>query len=208
MSITIFIIILNVIISVYVFSNQEAFEKLCFIPEKVWYDKDWIRILSSGFLHANWNHLLFNMLTLYFFGEGVEIFFTALYGGAGHTIFILFYLVAIVVANLPDLYFEKDNYSYRAVGASGAVSAVLFAYILFNPTAVLLIQFFIPCPAVLFGVGYLAYSIYMAKRGLDNIGHLAHFGGAVFGFLFPLFYQPSLFLDFLQQISYKITHLI
>jgi len=208
MSIPLFIILLNVIISIYAFSNQNTFERLCFMPEKVWYYKDWIRILSSGFLHANWNHLLFNMLTLYFFGQGVENYFMMLYGNAGHIVFVIFYFAAIVVANLPDLYVEKDNHNYRAVGASGAVSAILFAYILFNPTAVLLIQFFIPCPAALFGIGYLAYSFYMAKRGMDNIGHLAHFGGAIFGFVFPLLYQLSLFIDFINQIIFKITHLL
>ena len=111
-SITIVIIIINVIISLVAFQDEEAFYKLCFWPDRVWHDREWIRILSGGFLHANMPHLLFNMISLFFFGPMVEDHFMIEFGGAGHTAFIIFYLLATVVANIPDLYEHKnDQYS-------------------------------------------------------------------------------------------------
>ena len=199
-SITIVIIVINVIISLVAFQDEEAFYKLSFWPEKVWHDKEWIRILSGGFLHVNMTHLFFNMFSLFFFGPFVEAYFLMEFGAAGHTAYIVFYLLAIVVANIPDLSQHKDDPYFRAVGASGAVSAVIFAAILFDPTNELRIYMFIPIPAFLFGILYLIYSAYMAKNQSDNIGHLAHFSGAIFGIAFPLAFQPTLFMECLHKI--------
>jgi membrane associated rhomboid family serine protease len=200
-SITNIIILINVIISFIAFRNEDAFYKLCFWPEKVWHEKEWIRILSGGFLHANMTHLLFNMITFYFFGPIVEYYFMHEFGAAGHTSYIIFYFLAVVVANVPDLYQHKDDPQYRAVGASGAVSAIIFANILFNPLSKIYL-FLIPIgiPAYLFGVLYLIYSAYMARRQSDNIGHLAHFSGAIFGIIYPLVFQPTLFMECINQI--------
>jgi membrane associated rhomboid family serine protease len=200
-SITIIIIIINVIISFVAFQDEEAFYKLCFWPEKVWHEKEWIRILSGGFLHANTPHLLFNMFSLFFFGPMVEDNFMSEFGSAGHTAFIIFYLLGTIVANIPDLYEHRDDQYYRAVGASGAVSAVIFASILYSPLSRIYL-FFIPVgiPAYLFGVLYLVYSAYMSRKQADNIGHLAHFSGAIFGIVFPLVFQPALFMDCLHKI--------
>jgi membrane associated rhomboid family serine protease len=201
MSITVIIIVINVIISFVALQNQETFNKLCFWPTRVWYDKEWIRLLSGGFLHGNMPHLLFNMISLYFFGPYVETYFAILFPGIGMTVFIVFYVLAVVVANIPDLYQQKDNQYFRAVGASGAVSAVIFASILFSPLTSIYL-FFIPIgiPAFIFGVLYLAYSAYMSRRQADHIGHLAHFSGAIFGFVFPLLFHPELFMTFLGKI--------
>jgi membrane associated rhomboid family serine protease len=205
LSITVIIVIINVIISFVAFQDENAFYKLCFWPERVWHEKEWIRILSGGFLHANLAHLAFNMIALYSFGQYVELRFMGEFGGAGMTTYIIFYILATVVANIPDLYQHKDDQYIRAVGASGAVSAVVFASILFAPlNSVYLFFIPIPIPAYLFGVVYLIYSAYMAKRQADNIGHLAHFSGAIFGIVFPLIFEPTLFMDSLHQITSKL----
>jgi membrane associated rhomboid family serine protease len=198
-SITFIIILINVIISLVAFRDQDAFYKLCFWPERVWHDREWIRILSGGFLHANMTHLFFNMFSLFFFGPFVEDSFMSEFGSAGHTAFIIFYVAAIVFANIPDLLEHKNDQNYRAVGASGAVSAVIFASILYNPVTTIYV-FFFPVTAYLFGVLFLAYSAYMSRRQMDNIGHLAHFSGAVFGIIFPLIFQPTLFMECLHKI--------
>lgn len=198
-SITTIIIAINVLISFVAFNDSAAFYKLCFWPVKVWHEKEWIRLLSGGFLHANMPHLFFNMFSLFFFGPIVEYNFMLEFGSAGHTAFIVFYILATVVANLPDLVEHKDNQYYRAVGASGAVSAVIFASILFSPLDTIYV-FFFPITAYLFGVLYLVYSAYMARKQADNIGHMAHFSGALFGIVFPLIFQPTLFMDFIHKI--------
>jgi membrane associated rhomboid family serine protease len=203
MSATILIIIATCLVSFSAFNNENIFNQLAFWPEKIWHDKEYHRMFTGGLLHADMTHLFFNMISLYFFGPNIEAYFYRYFEG-GTYFFIAFYIVAVIVAHLPDLFLHKDNYYYRGVGASGAVSAVIFASILFDPTNLIYIQFFIPVPAVLFGVGYLFYSVYMSKRGGDNIAHLAHFGGAVFGFVFPLLLQPSL----IQTFFSKITHFL
>jgi len=199
-SITNIIIAINVIISFVAFQDENAFYKLCFWPEKVWHEKEWIRILSGGFLHANMPHLLFNMFSFYFFGPIVEGYFMQEFGAAGHTSYIIFYILAVVVANIPDLYQHKDDPQYRAVGASGAVSAVIFATILFSPLSLIYLFMFLKMPAFVFGILFLIYSAYMARRQSDNIGHLAHFSGAIFGIVYPLVFQPTLFMECLNQI--------
>ena len=201
LSITLIIIIVNVIISLVAFQDNESFYKLCFWPDRFWNDKEYIRILSGGFLHAHMPHLFFNMFSLFMFGPIVESYFMDEFGGAGHTMYILFYISAVVVANIPDLFEHKNDPAYRAVGASGAVSAVVFASIIFSPMSLIGI-FIIPpiIPAYIFGILFLLYSAYMSRRQLDNIGHLAHFSGAMYGVLFPLLFQPSLFTEFLHKI--------
>ena len=200
LSITVIIIIVNVIISFTAFQDQDAFYKLCFWPDRVWNNKEWIRLISGGFLHANVPHLLFNMMSLYFFGPYVEYSFMKEFGPTGHTTFIIFYALAVVIANIPELFEHKNDPQYRAVGASGAVSAVIFASIVYSPLNTIYV-FFFPITAYMFGILYLIYSAYMSRRQLDNIGHLAHFSGAVFGIIFPLIFQPSLFMDFIQKIT-------
>jgi membrane associated rhomboid family serine protease len=199
-SITTIIIAINVIISFVAFQDEEAFYKLCFWPDRIWHNKEWIRILSGGFLHANTTHLLFNMISLFFFGPLVEDNFMSEFGAAGHTAYIIFYMLATIVANIPDLYEHRYDPNYRAVGASGAVSAVIFASILVRPLDELRLYFFIPIPAFIFGVLYLVYSAYMSRRQSDNIGHLAHFSGAIFGIVFPLIFEPTLFMECMHKI--------
>jgi len=162
--------------------------------------QDYLRIISHAFLHADWGHLFFNMLTLWFFGEMVENYFIQLFS-AGKFLYILLYLSGIIVSAIPTILRYKNNQYYNSIGASGAVSAVLFAGILFNPHMSIFIMFIpIPIPAFLFGIAYLAYSQYMSRHSRDNINHDAHFYGAVFGFTFPIVFKPVLIILFFQQL--------
>lgn len=148
-----------------------------------------IRMFTSAFLHADIMHLAFNMYTLFIFSPVV-------FGNLGDFSFLSIYLVSLISGSLLTLYFHKDDYNYRAIGASGAVTGVLYAAILLEPNMGLYL-FFIPIaiPAYLFGIGYLFYSIYGMKAKNDNIGHTAHFGGAIGGFVFTLLRQPSLLTE-------------
>lgn len=183
------------------FNNLEWFDKLKLNPYMVYHRKEWHRLFSHGLVHANWSHLLFNMLTLYFFGENVEMYFKAIFGTKGTLFYTLMYVFAIAVASTRSMYLNKNNHWYNSVGASGAVSAVLFASILFNPFIGIYLFFIpIPIPGFIFGPLYLAYSHYMSKQNLDNIGHDAHFLGAVFGFVFPIICNYKIFLYFIDQL--------
>lgn len=181
--------------------KPEWFTKFMFNAPMILKENQYERLISHGFIHANWTHLIFNMLTLYFFGPFVEGTFKILFGSIGGILFIVFYLLSIIASAIPDLIKHRDDYYYNAVGASGAISALVFAAILFNPTMKLMfILLPIPVTAWVFGLLYLGYSYYMAKRNTDNIGHNAHFWGAVFGFIFPILLKPQLLIIFFQQI--------
>ena len=186
------------------FNDREFTNKFMFNAFMIYHRKDWKRLITHGFLHADWMHLIFNMLTLYFFGDAVEKMFILSYGKlAGTTIYLLLYLSAIPLASLKSLIKYKDAHWYNSLGASGAVSAVLFAAILFNPDMRLLIMFIpIPIPAWLFGILYLGYSQYMSKQGGDNINHDAHFWGSVYGFLFPLLFNFHYLEVFVNRLIY------
>jgi membrane associated rhomboid family serine protease len=147
-----------------------------------------IRMISSGFLHVDMGHLFFNMVTLWFFAPLVLAYL-------GNWTFVLIYLGSLIFGNLLTYVFNKNNYSYRAVGASGAVTGILYSAILLQPDMMLGLFFVIPIPAYLFGILYLLYSIYGMKSKNDNIGHSAHFGGAVGGYVITLIEQPQLLVD-------------
>ena len=149
--------------------------------------KPWT-FLTYAFFHFGFMHLLFNMLTLWFFAPLVLSYL-------GNWTFILVYMGSLIFGNLLTYVFNKNNYSYRAVGASGAVTGVLYSAILLQPDMMLGLFFVIPIPAYLFGILYLLYSIYGMKSKNDNIGHSAHFGGAVGGYVITLIEQPQLLVD-------------
>lgn len=200
---TIIIIIITAVVSALALQRADLFHKLKFDPYLVHHKRKWYRMVSHVFVHADWMHLIFNMLSLYFFGPYVEDMFRNLWGIAGGSfLFLLLYFGGAICSSLYTLARNKDNFYYSAVGASGAVSAVIYSFILFQPMSRIAF-FFIPIgiPAFIFGIAYLALSYYMAKRNVDNIGHDAHFWGAVFGFFFPLFFEPSLIKAFFYQIG-------
>ncbi|WP_242158367.1 rhomboid family intramembrane serine protease [Aestuariivivens sediminis] len=191
--ITIIIIAANVIISYKGFGDFGFFEKYKFNVGAVRKGEQ-IRLFSSGFLHADNAHLFFNMFTLYFFAD-VVIGLLNVYK------FLIIYLGSLLLGNLLSLYFHKNEYYYSAVGASGAVMGIVYAAILLQPGMNLYIFFIpIPIPAYIFGIGYLLYAIYGMKNRLGNIGHDAHFGGAVGGYVITLIMAPWLFKTNLLMI--------
>ena len=163
--------------------------------------KQWHRLLSHALVHADFMHLLVNMIVLWSFGRIVEAYFTGMFGFQGNYYFLMLYAGGVVIASLPSLFKHKDNPSYNAVGASGAVSAVLFSAILFQPLSKIYL-FFIPIgiPAFIFGPLYLAYEIYMDKKSQDRVAHDAHYWGAIFGLLFTIVVQPEIVPYFFNQI--------
>ncbi len=199
MSVTIFIIIFTTIFSLGAWRNREFFDKMKLNPYMVVKKKEYYRIVSHALLHADWTHLLFNMLTLYFFGEFVEQAFD-IYFAYGMFLFILLYIVGGIISSIPSIIKHKNDLWYNSIGASGAVAAVLFAGIFFEPKLGIYIFFIpIPIPGYLFGLAYLVYSHYMSKKSNDNVNHDAHLTGAIFGFLFPLVLKPTLFQVFIAN---------
>jgi len=186
------IIVANVVISYKGFNDLYFFRKYEFHVGSI-RSGEQIRMLSSGFLHVDMMHLIFNMLTLYFFAPVVL-------GWLGNFSFLLVYFGSLIFGSLLTMLFHKNDYSYRAVGASGAVTGVLYSAILLQPDMMLGIFFVIPMPAYIFGILYLLYSIYGMKAKNDNIGHTAHFGGAIGGYLITLIKQPSLFADHTMMV--------
>ncbi len=182
---TTIIILANVLISLRGFKDFSFFEKYKFNIAGIRRGEK-IRMLSSGFLHADFSHLLFNMLTLYFFADVVIV-------SLGYIKFSIIYLASLLTGNLLSYFFHKDEYHYSAIGASGAVMGILYSAILFHPEMSLYLFFIpIPIPAWIFGIMYLLYSIYGMKKSIGNIGHDAHFGGALAGYVLTILFAPYL----------------
>lgn len=201
MSITYLIIAVTTFISIACLNNRALFLKLMHWPYVEARQGEYHRWLSSGFLHADYGHLIFNMLTLFFFGPLVEGWFLEQFPSFGRSIYLFFYFLSIVMVSSGTYNQHKNNQGYSAIGASGATSAVLFACIMLDPTIGIGLFFIpIPIPGFIFGILYIWYSSYMDRHGQDNIGHSAHLFGAVFGFFFPLFFDPSLILAFFEKI--------
>jgi len=198
--ITWFIIGITVLISYLAFQNPELMSKLQFNAAQIIHRKEYYRLVSHAFIHANWSHLGVNMLVLYFFGRNIETYFDYYFGRSANAYFVLLYFGGILASNIWSLAKNRNNYYYNAVGASGAVSAVLFASIFFDPWNLLYFFAIIPIPGIVFAIGYLFYSYYMSKKKNDNVAHDAHFLGAVFGFIFPILLKPSLFDKFIDNL--------
>ncbi|MCF4102632.1 rhomboid family intramembrane serine protease [Gillisia sp. M10.2A] len=190
--ITIIIIAANVIISFKGFNDVSFFEKYKFNVADIKRGSKF-QFFTSGFLHVDTSHLLVNMLTLYFFAN-VVIYDLGSFG------FVIVYLASLILGNVLSYYFHKDEYSYSAVGASGAVMGILYSAILLRPDMMLGLFFIIPIPAYVFGIGYLLYTIYGMKKRLGNIGHDAHFGGAVGGYILTLLLAPWIFQQHLLMV--------
>ena len=186
-SITLIIVIITSIISISGFSNEKIKDDLIFYPPYVKRGQVY-RFITHGLIHADPAHLIFNMLALYSFGEALEKIFSSpvIFGTNGKFLYLLLYFTALIIASVPDFFKHKDNFYYRSLGASGAVSAVIFSAILFSPnTGIGLI--FLPglnIPGYIFAIIYLVISTILAKRGKDNIGHTAHITGAIYGLIF------------------------
>ncbi|MDP1764973.1 MAG: rhomboid family intramembrane serine protease [Sediminibacterium sp.] len=203
-TITMIILLLTCVTSFIAFSNENITNELIFYPTAVSNHNQWYRFITCGFIHADIMHLAFNMYTFYLFGNLVERAFSNIFGDAGKALYIILYIASLVVCLLPTYFKHKDNYHYRSLGASGAVSAVIFVGIFLYPTMGLGI-FPIPVniPAFIFGPIYLAISAYLAKKGHGNINHSAHIWGALFGIVFLLI--TSQFLSAFRPIENFIS---
>lgn len=201
---TVLLIIFTAVVSVYVFQNPRLFNILQLSPFMVVYKRQWYRLISHGFVHADWLHLIVNMIVLYSFGIVAESVFDELFheGIISHPkfVYILMYISSIAISSIFTLIKEKDSISYASVGASGAVSTVVFLTIFFFPIQKIYFYTIVPMPGILFGILYLIYSQYMSMRSKDSINHDAHFIGALYGLLFPLFMEPELIFHFVDQI--------
>lgn len=202
MAITLIIIAVTVLVSIIAFGNHELFRRLAFNAYDIKHFKNSYRFLSYALIHADWIHLLVNMMVLYSFGRVVETYYEAYFGLKGVLYYLLLYIGGTALSTLPSYGKHKDDYSYTAVGASGAVSAVLFASIVFMPLGKITI-FPIPIgiPAILFGPLFLIYSAYMNKKNIDNVGHDVHFWGAIFGFVFTIALKPELLSSLFNTLT-------
>lgn len=202
---TIIIVAITAVVSILAFSRPDLMEKLQFNASKVIHQKQYYRMISHAFVHANWEHLIVNMIVLFSFGRATEMYFEYSFDGKANIYFLILYFGGMIVSNLYALYKHRNNYYYNAVGASGAVSAVLFAAIFFNPWSKVYFFGLLPIPGIVFAVLYLGYSYYMSRKQNDNVAHDAHFLGAVFGFVFPILLNPQLLERFLDKLFMLIN---
>ncbi len=208
---TIIIIGITCIISFMAFSNEKLLNDLIFYPPAVSKHNQFYRFITCGFIHADVLHLLFNMYAMYAFGRVIEVYFGQIFGDSGRLMYAVLYLTSLVVSLLPTYFKHKDDGYYRSLGASGAVSAVVFAFIFLDPTArVGLIFLPIPAPAFVFGAVYLIVTALLDKRGGGNINHSAHLFGALYGIVFVIIATKFMsdydaLEGFIQKVKYYIA---
>ena len=195
---TLVIIAITCLVSFIAFGNRKLMDALIFWPPAVTRDHDYSRFIGYGLVHADGGHLLFNMITLYFFGRAMEGFINAHLGAYG---FAFFYVLGLIVSILPTWLRHRDDDQYRSLGASGAVSAVLFAFILIQPWSTIII-FVLPVPAIVYAVLYLGYTIWMDRKGADRINHSAHLWGAAYGIVFLVVMEPRVIGVFLDELAH------
>jgi len=189
------ILIATVAVSLFVmYAKPELYGKMILHPFSMTRENRWYTLISSGFIHADIWHLAFNMLSLFFFAGQLERII-------GSENFLIIYFTSMIISDIPTVIKHKDNPEYRSLGASGAVSAIIYSSILFNPIGTIYI-YFIPMPAVLFGVLFLVYGYYMEKRGMDYINHTAHNWGAVSGVVLTLIFAPYSWDVFMHRLFY------
>ena len=205
MSITLIIIIITVIASFYAWKNPHIQHKWIFSPYIVSTNNEYQRFVTSGFIHADQMHLLFNMFTLYFFGELIESVYQHYFGNFGLVLFVLLYIAGIVISDIPTFIKHKNDPHYRALGASGGVAAVVFSSIMFFPLNKIYIFGIIGIPGFILGILYIIYSFYQGKKMADNINHDAHLYGAAFGIVFSVIIDPAVIGRFFEQVmSYRM----
>lgn len=201
MSVTIILIILTVIASLYAWNNQDIYQKWIFNPYRIVQKHEYYRFLTSGFMHGDYGHLFFNMFSLYLIGGPLENYFEAVLGTKGILLYVAMYILGIIISDLPTFFKHKNNPHYNSIGASGGVSSVVFSLIVIAPTITFRLFFAIPITAFIFGALYLIFSYYQARGGRDNINHDAHLYGAIFGIIFTIIFIPDAISNFIYQIS-------
>jgi len=204
MTFTLYIIIATVILSFLCFQNDELRDRFIFYPFIIREQRQWYRFISSGFIHADWIHLFVNMFVLYTFGSSVEKYYGNVFESRGEFNFLLLYFGGMAVSSIRTYHKHKFDTGYRALGASGAVSAVVFSFIVFNPLEKMYLYGIraLGLPAVIFGAAYLIYCYYASRKGRSYINHDAHLWGALYGFFFTIMLKPYLAIDFLKQLPF------
>lgn len=202
--VTLALIAINVIISLIAMNNQDVMSKAIMWPYGVKRYNQFYRFITSGFIHADYIHLFFNMFTLLFFGQVVEIYFSG-YGLGGNIAYLVLYFLALIASDLPTYFKQKDNYNYHCLGASGAVSAIVFAAVVFDPWGSIYLYGALKISALVYAVLYIVYCVAMSRKGGDNINHDAHLWGSLFGLGFTIALiaamQPAIFADILDQLK-------
>jgi membrane associated rhomboid family serine protease len=194
-NITLIVIVITIVASIYAWKKPEIYYKWMMNPYRVNHNNEYYRFITSGFIHADYAHLFFNMFSLYFFAQVVEY-------SLGILNFLILYIVGIIISDLPTYFKYRDASHYNSLGASGGVSSVIFASILLDPLNKIYI-FFIPVgiPGFIYGLLFLGFCYYMSKKGGDNINHDAHFYGAIFGLVFTAIFLPGALSSFFSQIA-------
>ena len=205
MSLTVIIIVVTVVMSIAAWNRPDRMAKWILNPYRVSQNREYYRFISSGMIHNDYMHLFINMFVFYSFGTIVEQIFRYMHGSGGYVYYLILYFAGMVVADIPSFIKYRNMPGYNSLGASGAVSAVVFSSILFNPTDKILLFFIIPMPGFVFALLYLIYSYFEGRRMAGNVNHDAHLYGALFGIVFTVIIYPQVLVSFLDKItSYKL----
>ncbi len=200
-SITLIICVLTFLISYQAFNDRKLFENLKHFPYAESRRKEFYRMVTSGFVHGSWIHLLINLFVLYQFGGIVEQLYGQIFGKSmGGIMFTLMYITTLIVADIPSYLKHKNNPHYGAIGASGAVSGIVFIYVLFAPWELLYLYAVLPVPSIIAAIAYVVYSSWASKNRNDNIGHDAHLYGALFGIVFTVLVYPEALSIFMERL--------
>ena len=197
---TIILIAMTVAVSYAAFKSPKLMDRLQFNASKIYYKKEYHRLITHAFVHASWEHLFVNMIVLFSFGTAIEVYFKELFGNRNIIYYFLLYFGGILVSNIYALIKHHKNYFYNAVGASGAVSSILFTAIFFDPWKNVYFFGLLGFPGIAFAALYLVYSYIMSQKKKDNVAHDAHFLGALYGFIFPILLDSSLLETFLDKL--------
>ena len=201
MSITNIIVGFTVLVSLYAFRNQTVLQRLILNPYATAQRKEYYRFITSGFIHKDHMHLIFNMLSLYFFGNVVERQFNFIFSSRGDLYYILLYVLGIIVSDVPSFLKHQTNPGYNSLGASGGVASVIFTFILLRPLDKICLYFALCVEGFILGALYLIFSYYQGRKANDNINHDAHLFGALFGLVFIAVLHPQSIPDFFVQVS-------
>ena len=192
------------LVSMAAWQRDSWMETMMMSPSRIAAHGEYWRFLTSGFIHADFTHLFFNLFSFYFFGTQLEYIFSVIFPGFGPWVFLVFYLLGIIVADLPTFFKQKNNHYFNSLGASGAVSATIFAGIMFFPTEKIYLFGIVGIPGIIYAGLFTWYSIEMEGRGRDFVNHSAHLYGGLFGVVFVTLTYPQVWISFVQQIKAMI----